>query len=239
MGLMTINKLLGRFLPRTAKVRYCSSLGPKGEALSKQQYWKCFYNEKNLADKNGFDWLLNSEIVSDSVLSQLATVQGNTILDLGCGMSSLSQKLLTKSQHPVYIHNVDYIQKVIEYQKRFNFAVSMGHMSSGIDGVVADVCLLPYRNNIFDVVVDKGTMDIILKEDIKERRINMSSCLLQESLRILRPGGCFMQFTDEDPDIHYDLLFSIIQKLSPQYHLSFTIAGCEPYQCFVYLIKKT
>ncbi|XP_052824484.1 citrate synthase-lysine N-methyltransferase CSKMT, mitochondrial isoform X3 [Octopus bimaculoides] len=210
----------------------------QGEALSKLKYWKYHY-KKNLREQNEFDWLLNSETVSNSVLNQLAIVQGNTILDLGCGMSSVSQKLLKKSQHPIFVHSLDYVASVIEHQKKLHSVVPKGNLSSGFDCIIADACLLPYKDKVFDIVVDKGTMDSLLKDDIKERRMQKFACLLEESLRILRPGGCFMQFTDEDPDIHYDILFIAIQKHSAhQYQLSFTSAGSEPYPCYVYLIKK-
>ncbi|CAI9724038.1 citrate synthase-lysine N-methyltransferase CSKMT, mitochondrial-like [Octopus vulgaris] len=246
MELLKINKHACGFLFKLVRMRYigcpvmyCSSLGPKGEALSKLKYWKYHY-KKNLGEQNEFDWLLNSETVSNSVLYQLSIVQGSTILDLGCGMSSVSQKLLKKSQHPIFVHSLDYVSSVIEHQKKLCSVVPKVNLSSGFDGIVADACLLPYKDNVFDIVVDKGTMDSLLKDDIKERRMQKFASLLEESLRILRPGGCFMQFTDEDPDIHYDILFIAIQKHSAhQYHLSFTSAGSEPYPCYVYLIKKT
>jgi len=67
-----------------------------------------------------------------------------------------------------------------------------------------DACKLPFKNEFFDVILDKGTLDSLLKT---ERTGKYSSAkMLKECCRTLHRHGHLFQITDEDPDVRL-LLF--------------------------------
>lgn len=225
--------------PSTATLCSHSNLGSKGEALSLKKYWEACYNSKKM--KKEFDWLLDSNTVSHDIISQLETSPGQKILDLGCGNSSVSQKIIKNFCCAINIHCLDYVPSVIDHQVKLHLEVKQGHPSSCFVGVVGEACALPYRDNMFDIIIDKGTMDSLLKDNVKERRQKKMTLFLRESLRVLAPGGCFLQFTDEDPDIHQDTLFYLLCHLGFQKHYSLSCRSIESpnnYDCYVYSIKK-
>lgn len=216
-----------------------SRFGHNGESLSQKKYWESCYNEKQI--NNEFDWLLDSNTVSHDVISCLENSKGQKILDLGCGNSSVSQKIIEKYCHAVNVHGLDYIPSVIDHQVKVHGMVKQGHPSSCFVGVIGDACALPYRDNIFDIIIDKGTMDSLLKDNIKVRRQKKTTLFLKESLRVLAPGGSFLQFTDEDPDIHHDALWSLISHLGLQRKFSLScklVESIDIYGCYMYSIKK-
>jgi ubiquinone/menaquinone biosynthesis C-methylase UbiE len=98
------------------------------------------------------------------------------------------------------------------------------------------VCSLPYKDNLFHLLVDKGTMDALIKNP-KHGRGDASS-MLHEAERVLQSGGMFLQVTDEDPDSR--LLF--LEKHSPK-SCSWNVSvladvGPTDRDCFVYTFFK-
>ena len=191
--------------------------------------------------KKEFDWLLDSSTVSYDIISRLENSTGHKILDLGCGNSSVSQKVIEKCRYAINIHCLDYVPSVIDHQAKLHSKLKRGHPSSCFVGIVGEACALPYCDNMFDIIIDKGTMDSLLKDSDKDRRQKKIILFLSESLRVLAPEGNFLQFTDEDPDIHYDTLWSLICNFGFQRHYSLSCKSVESpsnYDCYVYSIRK-
>lgn len=76
--------------------------------------------------------------------------------------------------------------------------------------MVGNAINLPYRNNLFDLVIDKGTLDSVLKSE------NCGQVLAQgvfnECMRVLTPSGSLLMFTDEDPEIRIPLIEVFLQE---------------------------
>jgi ubiquinone/menaquinone biosynthesis C-methylase UbiE len=82
----------------------------------------------------------------------------------------------------------------------------------------ADVLALPFSDDSFDVILDKGTIDAVafqLKGNIK--------LMLSELDRVLAPGGRIVQISDDAPEcrrelvrdcLHYSVQYSCLKPES-------------------------
>ena len=67
-----------------------------------------------------------------------------------------------------------------------------------------------FRRKLFDVVLDKGTTDSVLKMEDEDKSLVLCQGILSESLRLLSSSGVYLQITDEDPDLRMSLLQDLL-----------------------------
>jgi len=76
---------------------------------------------------------------------------------------------------------------------------------------VMDACKMDFSNNIYDVVIDKGTIDALLCEcndEILKNGLNPKvEQLLKESYRVLKPRGRMFLFTGNDSSVVYPYVY--------------------------------
>ncbi|XP_033646372.1 citrate synthase-lysine N-methyltransferase CSKMT, mitochondrial-like [Asterias rubens] len=84
------------------------------------------------------------------------------------------------------------------------------HQDDPIQFLVADATRLPFRNNQFDIVLEKGTFDAMLNTKNSE----LARCAFSETARVLTPGGIFLQFSDENPDLRLSFLEEALRLIS-------------------------
>ena len=113
-------------------------------------------------------------------------------------MSVVPTKFFEWTPFPVEVHCLDFSAAAISFQLNVVGKVSPGHRNSNIFGVCADVTNIPYKNDTFHLITDKGTMDSLMKD--REKGVQNSQEMLSEIERTLCKGGTFLQVTDEDPD---------------------------------------
>ncbi|XP_055878639.1 citrate synthase-lysine N-methyltransferase CSKMT, mitochondrial-like [Biomphalaria glabrata] len=181
------------------------------EKLSKFSYWKAFYERKSQAI--GFDWFLDSHQVLGTVLESIENVfqrstqlpkerqgKGNILsyLDLGCGTSELPSKVFMNCPHATSLVLLDFIPEALTYQLNKMLECKPLLKDSTCVGIVADVQKLPFASDTFNIIVDKGTMDALLKD--KSRGHHKTQLMMSEVVRVLAPGGRYLQISDEDPD---------------------------------------
>ena len=65
---------------------------------------------------------------------------------------------------------------------------------------------MPFKTDMFDVVIDKGTTDSVLKFEDRTQAYLMARKIQNEALRITSRSGVYIQITDEDPELRLDLL---------------------------------
>ncbi|KAK3593338.1 hypothetical protein CHS0354_031400 [Potamilus streckersoni] len=209
--------------------------------LSKREYWLQNYNEKQT--KKRMEWLLDdTDEFVQVILSFLSTHLQQTrkdylhIIDFGCGTSSILLQLQKEIYFPSNLWCLDYVTKCLQDQ-RHNF-IQTCHNSSKckVYFLTADVTALPFRDRLFDVMIDKGTLDSVLKD--KKNGIELAMHMLKEAIRTLAPGGILLQVTDEDPDCRLTLLDKIIilhDNLSVSFKSFGNSYGTE---CFMFTITK-
>jgi len=117
---------------------------------------------------------------------------------LGCGNSRLSQEMWDDGYKNIV--NVDYSSIVIQQMRR-------RHQSTRpeMEWHEADVRQLPFETELFDVAIDKGTMDAMMtaKGDVWDpppQVVDDCSREVTEALRVLRkPDGIFLYLTFGQP----------------------------------------
>lgn len=124
--------------------------------FTNQQYWNHFFRELN---QKAFEWYGSYEQISKYVLGNIST--SNRILVLGCGNSNFSNQLYDAGYHNIY--NIDYSDLVIKEMKEKNL-----HKRESMTWEIGDVTnmesLFPKEED-FQIIIDKGTLDAIFSEN--------------------------------------------------------------------------
>ncbi|XP_050406084.2 citrate synthase-lysine N-methyltransferase CSKMT, mitochondrial [Patella vulgata] len=181
--------------------------------LATRAFWKEKYSRSNL-NQSTFDWFVEPDDVIKEIESRIlksGSHKSFRIMDIGCGTSSLALKLYSQVKSPVEIHCVDFIHEALGQQKDWSEQVlTKGHPCTSSHFVMADVCHLPYRDEIFDCVVDKGTIDALVKDKI----LGEEKCrkMLYEMGRLLNKNGTILQISDEHPEVRQQLLETLAQN---------------------------
>ncbi|GFO30237.1 methyltransferase-like protein 12, mitochondrial [Plakobranchus ocellatus] len=192
------NTFRSKSLFHLARSNFSGSL--QDEKLSQLSYWKERYKDKH---SKVFEWFLEPGEIVETLLDRIQVSRWQPLhyLDLGCGLSDLSLHLLTQRQQSVSAVLVDFVPEALHYQcMKFKDYMDQGRvpLKSMQHLVCADVKCLPLKDDVFHVVLDKGTMDALIKDKV-HGHIN-SMLMMSEILRVLTPCGRYLQISDEDPD---------------------------------------
>lgn len=156
----------------------------------------------------------------------------NSILVLGCGNSSLTQELYEDGYKD--LTSIDLSPVVIKNMQATAAAVSQ----CDIKWQVADMLDLPFADHTFDVVIEKGTMDVLFvdndqpfdaRAEVKKRVFQM----LHETHRVLKSDGLFVSVTFAQP--HFRKPFLLSQEFS--WNISVSTFG-EGFHYYVYTLHK-
>lgn len=156
----------------------------------------------------------------------------NSILILGCGNSSLTQDLYEDGYKD--LTSIDLSPVVINNMQATAAAVSQ----CDIKWQVADMLDLPFADHTFDVVIEKGTMDVLFvdndqpfdaRAEVKKRVFQM----LHETHRVLKSDGLFVSVTFAQP--HFRKPFLLSQEFS--WNISVSTFG-EGFHYYVYTLQK-
>lgn len=102
-------------------------------------------------------WLASRLSFIKRHLREIIYKKEDHILNIGCGNSELGEKMFEDNYKHIYnIYNIDICQNVIECVKIRN------ENKEGLYFNVMDVRKMRFKDEIFDLVIDKGTMDTIL-----------------------------------------------------------------------------
>ena len=100
---------------------------------------------------------------------------------------------------------------------------------------------MPFKKNTFDVVLDKGTTDSVLKFEDRTQAHLMAKKIQNEALRIISANGVYIQITDEDPDMRLSLLRDnvVLDSTSPcDFSVSYRdISEDDSWQHFMYVLS--
>ena len=181
--------------------------------LSQRSYWEQRYKESCKDDGNGgtFDWLVTFDSLQGHLLKLLAARRGPAwVMDLGCGTSTVVSQLINSlhGNKPGTMATavcVDFSVDALAHQQQRKLHCNQYDVNEGlIQYVQADILKLPFRSHTMDVILDKGTVDSVLKDP--ENGTSNAGHILKDCLRILKPSGVLIQITDEDPDLRMNFL---------------------------------
>lgn len=106
-------------------------------------------------------------------LKMIGKVKGLKILDAGCGTGEYSIILAKKGAECV---GIDFSKGMINHAK-----INAKNNNVDIDFKKADICNLPFKDNVFDKVISSRVLNFI-----KEDNLDLA---IKELLRVLKKGG--------------------------------------------------
>lgn len=205
--------------------------------MADQSFWNNFYASRQ-GDKL-FDWFVRFDDVRAHLEPYLPPVGNNSltrILEIGCGTSDFSLKLFEHLNRKCRIDCIDFspeairaLEKVI--RERGFFAKTSdeeGSLETSLDprdwtGLTchqADAKSLPFKEGTFLLAIDKGTSDAVLKGP------NGDSAfvdVVKECLRVLKPNGKLVQFSDEAPELR----LNVLEHVKSEFYLQTGLANSK------------
>ncbi|KAJ8372075.1 hypothetical protein AAFF_G00294890 [Aldrovandia affinis] len=203
-----LNRLSHRRLPALAAAfrQHGSLTKDLIENMDKKETWDRFYRENNAVNHfKNFEWFFGFEGVRDVILPVLRAQARHSaplrVLDMGCGTSALGSGLCAHSQQPLHVTCADISPVALHLlrEQAKNKPVQPKNPGSTLAFVELDCCDLRawFEPESLDLIVDKGTTDALLRSREGPAKAGR---VLRQCLAVLRPSGCLLQFSDEDPD---------------------------------------
>ncbi|KAF8347789.1 S-adenosyl-L-methionine-dependent methyltransferase [Amanita rubescens] len=159
-----------------------------------KEYWNQRYAEESASDAH-FDWFKSYADLA-SYLHDLIPLRSSRILVLGCGNSKLSEEVMWDDGYKNIV-NIDYSSVVIE-QLRQRHEIIRPEM----EWLEMDIRDLKFEDGAFDVVIDKGTMDAMIKGSLWDPPASVvEDCTkeVDEAIRVLRKDGVFIYLSFGQP----------------------------------------
>ena len=150
-----------------------------------KKYWVERYDEQS---GTTFDWLEDYESIKP-IIDNIGIKKDARILNVGCGNSEFSEKMYDEGF--IHNYNIDICQNVIDFMKARN------KDKSGLHYEVMDVCDMTYKDETFDLIVDKSTIDALLCGD---HSFLIVAKMLKEISRVLKTGGYYLIISYGQPE---------------------------------------
>ncbi|RVW48426.1 Endothelin-converting enzyme 2 [Vitis vinifera] len=188
------------------------------------------YWDERFSGEEHYEWLKDYSHFSHLIQPHL---QPNySVLEIGCGNSQLSEELYKGGITEITCIDLSAIA-VEKMQKRL---LSKGYKE--IKVLEADMLDLPFSNECFDVVIEKGTMDVLFVDsgdpwNPLPETVSKAMATLQGVHRVLKPDGVFISISFGQPHFRRPLFEA------PDFTWSFEWSTFgDGFHYFFYLLKK-
>jgi len=156
-----------------------------------QAYW-----EGRFEREAHHEWLAAWADVKDLICRLIPALDARILL-VGCGNSRLAADMADGGFSRLV--STDYSAVVID-----RMSAAVGDRGGRITWEVQDMRKLTYENATFDVVFDKAAMDAQLADggdawDAPSHLMAVADAILGETVRVLRPGGLYLQLSFGQP----------------------------------------
>lgn len=202
--------------------------------MSQKTYWEKFYGQHNQ-----FEWLLDfKKHLKEDELSDSVPKTTAFMLDIGCGTSSFSSDFQSSLKQSSFLICSDFSSQALSILK------NNSSQSSLIDYVQCDCLHLPFRDDLFDVALDKGLLDSLLKSKQPESAIRNSVMCMSGLLRLLESNksdnnrSVLIQITDEVPELRLSLIDQVNTESSRFYYSFKEIELSDSSSLYVYFVYK-
>lgn len=154
-----------------------------------------YWNER-FSKEEHYEWLKDYSHFRH--LIQQHVNPNSSVLELGCGNSQLCEELYKDGITEITCVDLSAVA-VEKMQQRLQ---SVGYKE--IKVLEADILDLPFGNECFDVIIEKGTMDVLFVDSGDPWKPNFATlakamAMLQGVHRVLKPNGIFISISFGQP----------------------------------------
>ena len=158
-----------------------------------KKYW-----EKRYESQKGktFDWLEDYNSLK-SIIYKMEIKKNAKVLNVGCGNSEFSEKMYDDGF--INNYNIDICPNVVNYMKERN-----KHKKGMIFKEMDVRNMKDFKDESFDFVIDKSTMDALLCGDNSFENVSL---MVKEISRILKKGGIYFSISYGKPEnrlLHFE-----------------------------------
>ncbi|KAJ3675662.1 hypothetical protein LUZ60_004704 [Juncus effusus] len=200
------------------------------QARSASAYKNPSYWEERFTAEEHYEWMKDyshfRHLLSPLLFPSLS------VLELGCGNSRLSEELRQEGVHDITC--IDLSSSAVERMK--NRLSDKG--ISGIKVLVADMLDLPFEHETFDLVIEKGTMDVLFVDsgdpwNPNIENVNKVMKMLEEIHKVLKPDGIYISIAFGQP--HFRRKFFEAPNFT--WSVEYNTFGDE-FHYFFYVLRK-
>ncbi|MCO5574593.1 hypothetical protein L7F22_028381 [Adiantum nelumboides] len=198
---------------------------PDVSAYQQPSYW-----DKRFEEEEHYEWFKDYSHFRHLILRHVQP--SDRVLELGCGNSRLSMDMFKDGITHITCSDLSAI--AVKKMKRQLEAENC----TGVTVAVADMLDLPFKDNSFDVVIEKGSMDVLFVNSGDPWNPNAETrklvALMLESVhRVLSPDGIFISISFSQP--HFRRLVLEGDKYS--WSMNWATFG-DAFHYFFYTLKK-
>uniref|UniRef100_A0A7N0T116 EEF1A lysine methyltransferase 4 n=1 Tax=Kalanchoe fedtschenkoi TaxID=63787 RepID=A0A7N0T116_KALFE len=189
------------------------------------QYW-----DKRFCSEEHYEWFKDYSHFRHLIQQHVQI--SSSVLELGCGNSQLCEELYRDGITEVTC--IDLSAVAVEKMKQRLAAKGYNEVKV----LEADMLDLPFTNQSFDVVIEKGTMDVLFVDcgdpwNPNPETVTKVTAMLQNVHRVLKPDGIFISITFGQP--HFRRPFFSAPEFT--WSVEWRTFG-ETFHYFVYVLKK-
>ncbi|EOA17276.1 hypothetical protein CARUB_v10005548mg [Capsella rubella] len=203
-----------------------NSVGPPS-ALT---YLDPHYWDERFSSEEHYEWFKDYSHFQHLIKSNIKT--SSSVLELGCGNSQLCEELYKDGI--LDITCIDLSSVAVD--KMQNRLLSKAYKE--IKVVQADMLDLPFNSESFDVVIEKGTMDVLFVDagdpwNPRPETVSKVMATLDGVHRVLKPDGIFISITFGQPHFRRPLFKDPKYSWSMEYN-----TFGDGFHYFFYILRK-
>ncbi|KAL2477195.1 S-adenosyl-L-methionine-dependent methyltransferase superfamily protein [Forsythia ovata] len=188
------------------------------------------YWDQRFTEEEHYEWFKDYSHFRHLILQHIKP--DSSILEVGCGNSQLCEELYRDGITDLTC--IDLSSVAVEKMKQRLF--SKGYKE--IKVLEADMLDLPFEDECFDVVIEKGTMDVLFVDsgdpwNPKPETASKVMAMLQGVHRVLKPHGIFLSITFGQP--HFRRPFFNAPEFT--WSIEWRTFG-DGFHYFFYILKK-
>ncbi|KMZ64597.1 putative Methyltransferase [Zostera marina] len=189
------------------------------------------YWNKRFALEEHYEWLKDYSHFRHIIRNQIGVT--DTVLEIGCGNSRLCEGLY--GDGITQITSIDLSPAAVE-------RMEMRLLGGGFEGIKvlgADMLNLPFDKESFDVVIEKGTMDVLFVDsgdpwNPKPETVDKVMSMLENVHEVLKPNGVFISISFGQPHFRRPLFEG---RRSFTWSVETNTFG-DGFHYFIYTLKK-
>lgn len=198
---------------------------PSASAYLDPNYW----NERFSSEEH-YEWFKDYSHFRHLILAHIKP--DFSVLELGCGNSQLSDQMYSDGITKMTCIDLS----SVAVQKMQERLTSKGYAE--IKVLEADMLDLPFTNECFDVVIEKGTMDVLFVDsgdpwNLEAATVSKVMAMLENIHRVLKPDGIFISITFGQP--HFRRPF--FQNTKFTWSMEWSTFG-DGFHYFFYILRK-